>query len=104
MTVVQAIVALSLTCLLASIGMWLVVIRIKHNRKQDRAFKRVISDPAVRSLIYQLIRNQYTDQPCTSDEKRSNNRRALAMIRLRRVVTDPKMRQKIYQLTDKSKW
>lgn len=104
MTVVQAIVALSFICLLSATSMWLVVLWIKHNRKQDRAFKSIISDPVVRSLVYQLIRNQYTENPKTSDEKRSNNRRALAMIRLKRVVIDPKIRRKIYQLTDKSKW
>ena len=104
MTVVQAIVALSLAGLLTAVGMWLVLLRIKHNREQDKAFKSVISDPAVRSLIYQLIRNQYSENPKSPDEKRANNRRALAMVRLRRHVTDPRMRRKIYQLTDKSKW
>lgn len=104
MTVLQAIVAMSLLGLLGALCGWLILLRIRHNRKQDEQFKRIVSDPAVRSLVYQLIRNQYTEYPETVDEKRANNRRALAMVRLKRVVTDPRMRRKIYQLTDKSKW
>lgn len=104
MTAVQVIVSLFLLCFTLALVFWLVLLQIRRNRRYDRSLKKALSDPTVRSLVFQLVRNQYVENPATSEEKRSNNRRALAMIRLRKAVDDPKTRQAIYRLTDKSKW
>ena len=104
MTNVQIIVVLSSFGLVVLASIWLYLKQIKRDREATKEFNRVLTDPRVRSLIYQLIRNQYFESPKNSEQRRSNNRRALAMVQLRRVVKDSRIRQKLYRLTDKSRW
>lgn len=100
----QVVLVVSLFLLVTFVCAFLVLLRIKHNKARDLNFQKAVSDPAVRSLVYQLIRNQYTENPSTVEERRSNNRRALAMMRLKKLVHDPSVRASIYRLTDKSRW
>lgn len=104
MTIFQIIIILSSVSLVTLVSIWAYLKQVKRNREATRKFNNILADPRVRSLLYQLIRNQYFDSPKNVFEKRSNNRRALAMIRLKRIVKDPAVRKKIYKLTDKSKW
>ena len=103
MTTLAIIVTLACTCLLGTLFLWGIAWFIKASIERTKQLEEVTKDPEVRSIILQLVRNQYYKKPKSASEKRSNNRRALAVIRLRRVVKDPSVRKRIYQLTDTKK-
>ena len=103
MTTLAIIVTLAFVCLLGALSFWAVVWFIKSSIERTKQFEEATSDPEVRSIILQLVRNQYYENPVSAQEKRSNSKRALAVIRLRRVVKDPKIRKCIYNLTDTEK-
>ena len=103
MTTLAIIVTLACACLLGAFFLWGTAWLVKASIERTKQFEEITKDPEVRSIILQLVRNQYYKNPASASEKRSNNRRALAVIRLRRVVKDPSVRKRIYQLTDTNK-
>ena len=103
MTTLVIIVALACTCLLGTLFLCGIAWFTKSSIERTKHFEEITSEPEVRSIILQLFRNQYYESPANASEKRSNNRRALAVIRLRKAVKDPSIRKRIYKLTDTQK-
>ena len=97
------ILAFALICAGLASAFWFVVHLTKTSNEKQKRLSKELKNPEVRSIVLQLARNQYYSSPKNTDEKRSNARRALAIIRLRKIVKDPKIRKQIYRLTDMSK-
>lgn len=101
---IQALIVLSSFSFVILISIAVCLYRIRYNRAKHRRLNLILADPEVRSAVHQLIRNQYFENPQTVEDRRSNSRRALAMVRLKKLVKDHDLRRVIYRLTDKSKW
>ena len=101
---IQALIVLSSFSFVILVSLAACLYRIRYNRTKGRRLSLVLADPEIRSVLHQLIRNQYFENPRTVEDRRSNSRRALAMVRLKKLVEDHDLRRMIYRLTDKSKW
>lgn len=86
------------TVLLTALLVLVIVARKKQKDPPQPDLIELISDPAISRVVQQLDKNRYYEKPSNSSEKRSNMRRALAILRLRKLVPDPETRKRIYRM------
>ena len=100
---VEIILVLASACLAVALFSWGLLGFLAASKEKQKQLSQVLKNPLVRSIILQLLHNQYYSDPANPSERRSNSRRALAVIRLRKIVKDPRIRKQIYKLTDTKK-